>query len=140
MMDFITAPAIVGIIFYGLYKIIELYVRRKERMMWIQLLIQKFEGSIPADEVKRLTDTPLEGVKLSRFTALRWGCLITGLGLGLVIAFIISHAMNYSGSTHLTDMWEFQRHYGVIYGACTLLFAGLGLIISYLIEWKQLKK
>ena len=138
-MDFITAPLIVGIVFFGLYKIIELYVRRKERMMWIQLLIQKFDGNIPEEDAKRLANAPFDGMKVSRYTGLRWGCLLAGLGLGLVLAFTISHCMNYYGTTHLYG-WDFSEFYGPIYGACTLLFAGLGLVISYAIEWKQMKK
>ncbi len=33
--------------------------------------------------------------------------------------------------------WEYRQFVGVVYGGCTLLFGGLGLIISFIIEVKM---
>ena len=49
MMDFITAPLVVGFICLGIYALFELFVRRKERLLimrrsvkeWILLIWEK---------------------------------------------------------------------------------------------------
>ena len=63
------------------------------------------------------------------YSALKFGCLLVGIGLGLLVAFFIHYLFN-----------DFCAHYGriseTIYGACTLLFGGIGLLIAFCIEQK----
>ena len=58
MMDFITAPLVVGFICLGIYALFELFVRRKER------LLPRFS-----------------------FSSLKTGCLLMGIGLGILVGF-----------------------------------------------------
>ena len=84
-MDFITAPLIVGIITLGIYKLFELFACRRERITLIEKLGEKMSQ----------TDLELNGKiclpdfnrpQLS-FGALKGGCLLLGVGLGLLVGF-----------------------------------------------------
>jgi hypothetical protein len=68
---------------------------------------------------------------------LKWGLLLTGAGIGLLIAFILSEyvlipRMNKYGEYHDDDATAF------LYFALIAIGGGLGLIISYRIEKKEL--
>ena len=70
---------------------------------------------------------------LFSFGGLRMGCLMIGLGVGLLVGYGIISATQYS-------YFDGNRPYevtSVVYGACVLLGGGTGLVISYLIEKKQ---
>ena len=102
MMDFITAPLIVGIITLGIYKLFELFACRRERITLIEKLGEKMSQ----------TDLELNGKiclpdfnrpQLS-FGALKGGCLLLGVGLGLLVGFIL--AMSVFLPTISTDSTE----------------------------------
>ena len=116
----LTPPIIVLGIAYAIYKIFELFVRRKERMAMIEKLNISDGAIIPPDITKWFTPpTPASW-------ALRIGLLLTGIGLGLGVAVIMNYHMNLRNSEalHLASM---------------MLFGGLGLLIAYIIEQKQKK-
>lgn len=133
MMDFITIPAVLIIITLGIIKLFELFVCKKERIM----LIEKMgEPQLP----ERLSLPRFYGNSFS-FSALKVGCLLTGMGLGLLIGYLIcsltipdylQHAANHS--------WECRETIGLVYGACVLGFGGIGLIIAFVTELKLNKK
>ncbi|MDR2935976.1 MAG: hypothetical protein LBU80_01350, partial [Rikenellaceae bacterium] len=81
MMDFITIPAVVGIVALGVYKLFELFVRKKERMMIVEKIDFSNSDGKPIDV--NIAGNP------GKFPALRFGCLFAGIGLGLLIAFFI---------------------------------------------------
>ena len=106
-MEELMIVANVAIIFGVVYKLFELFVGKKERMMLIEKL-----------------------------SSLRFGCLMLGLGLGLLAGFFIGLGTcnaypNYQNVYEITSL---------IYGACVLLGGGVGLLVSFLIEWKISKK
>ena len=68
MMDFIMVPAVMTIITLGVYKLFELFVCKKERIMLIEKMDER--GLLPQ------MDTPkLRGSSFS-FSALKIGCLL----------------------------------------------------------------
>ena len=69
MMDFIMVPAVMGIITLGIYKLFELFVRKKERLMIIDKIGDKLTPDILNGKIDFSTDIP----KLS-FSALKFGC------------------------------------------------------------------
>ena len=76
MMDFIMVPAVMTIITLGVYKLFELFVCKKERIMLIEKMDER--GLLPQ------MDTPkLRGSSFS-FSALKIGCLLAGMGLGVI--------------------------------------------------------
>ena len=108
---------------YGIYKLFELFVRRNERMA----IIEKFGvggGTMALPDFSKWFSPPTPSS-----WGLRLGLLITGLGLGLCIAFIMNFYMG---------ILDYQKD--VLCLAMMLLFGGLGLTFAYLIEQKSRKK
>lgn len=69
------------------------------------------------------------------FLSLKFGLLLVGLGLGLLVALFTVRAM--FGSI-MSNVEEGQAV--AIYFGCVFIFGGLGLITSYIIEKKWLDK
>ena len=133
-MDFIMIPTTVGICIYGFYKVIEVLVRRKERILMVDKLSDiKSSGSINFPD--------LQGVGGGRFMALRAGSLLAGLGLGLLIGYIIAYCTipeNF-GAVKDSVYYNYRDMIGIVYGASTLLFGGIGLLCAFIVEWKMKK-
>ena len=128
MLDFIMVPAVMGIITLGIYKLFELFVRKKERLMIIDKIGDKLTPDILNGKIDFSTDIP----KLS-FSALKFGCLFVGLGIGMLVAF----AVHYNFADFVESSYQIR---GAVYGSCVLLFGGLGLLIAFIIELKVSKK
>ncbi len=136
MMDFITVPLTTGIVVLGFYKLIELFARKKERILLVEKLstLQNFEA--PNINLSGLfgENNNLRG----KFMTLRIGSLLVGLGLGLLIGFLIGQlALGHNFNSLNTDIYYRTRNLmSLIYGASTLLFGGLGLITGFIVEHK----
>ena len=128
-MDFIMIPAIIGICTFGLYKLIELFARRRERIM----IIEKTDFS---DSENKSIDVNIGSSE--KFGAIRIGCLFMGIGLGLLIAFILGSSMELSGINETRG--RVTEILGILYGGCVFLFGGIGLIVSFIIEKKYWNK
>ena len=128
MMDFIAVPAVVGIITYGIYSLFELFARRKERLALIEKLgTGNIQGDIKLGKIEFS----------SKFSTLKWACLLMGIGLGLMIGYLIGHGtIPFSGDVN----WRYERLLGVIYGASVLLCGGLGMLVAFLVEFNLSKK
>jgi len=136
MLDFITAPLIVGIVTLGIYRLFELYVRKKERLALIEKAGERIDPSIVQNNYGLLGGSNLTG----KFTSLKVGCLLLGVGVGLLVGFMIGQYY-YGELMNKEDVPYFVREtIGVIYGSSVLLFGGLGLLISFLVEVKLRKK
>ena len=83
MMDFITAPLVVGFICLGIYALFELFVRRKERLLIIEKISERMDI---ADLGKRLS-LPSYSLPRFSFSSLKTGCLLMGIGLGILVGF-----------------------------------------------------
>ena len=124
MMDFIMVPAVIGIITLGIYKLFELFVRKKERLMIIDKIGDKLTPEILSGKIDFSTNIP----KLSS-SALKFGCLFMGLGIGMLVAFAIHYNFaSFVESTYYTR--------STVYGSCVLLFGGIGLIAAFIVELK----
>ena len=132
-MDFITVPLTTGIVFLSFYKVIELFVCRKERMTIIEKIGDKLSTSSLTNELELFN---YGGLHIS-FSALKTGCLLIGIGLGMLIGLLIHiyvASMNDLGtSIGIRNMIE------VAYGAPVLLFGGLGLIVAFIVEMRVKK-
>ena len=122
-MEELMIVANVAIVFGTLYKLFELFVGKKER----QMLIDKLSEN-------SLTEGKFKGLNMSSYyLALRLGCLLLGLGLGILIGYIII-------CNSLSEYWmsdvnrQVRETASIIYGASTLLGGGLGMIVAFLIE------
>jgi hypothetical protein len=136
-MDFITAPFVLGIIFYFTYRIFELFVRKSERISLIEKIGQNNALCFDPLELKNPFNSLFQPPREKSFIGMRIGCLLVGLGLGLLTGLLIVLSIEASLPG---DLWQRQSIYSVAYGASVLFFGGLGLIISYMIENKLSKK
>jgi hypothetical protein len=135
MMDFITIPVVVGIITLGIYKLFELFVRRKERLNIIEKLGDKLDSSFLGEG----QPIPVKFYGRFSFGSLKAACLLIGIGLGLLVGFGISFNSFPVGEV-LSDNYQKDQLMGVIFGASVLFFSGLGLLIAFVIEMKLSKR
>lgn len=120
MMDFIMVPLIVGIVCAGIYRLFELFVRKKERLSIIEKIGDQLDPS--ASDIK--IGLPRLSANFS-FNSLKVGCLLVGIGLGILVGFFLSL------STEAANDYEMRS---AVYGASVLLFGGLGLITAFIFE------
>ncbi len=131
-MNFITVPLVVGMICAGIYGLFDLFVRKQERLRIIDRLGNNPDLSAIGSKMRVSSIIP----KLSiPFSSLRAGCLLVGLGVGLLVGFLLT--------MHITngdfESWRQQRLVETVFGASVLLFGGISLIASFLIEMKLSK-
>jgi len=131
MMEFIFVPLVVWICVSGVYGLFELYARRKERLCIIEKMGDKLDNSLLNGKFNMIN------MSLKSFSSLKIGCLLAGLGLGLLVGLLISTVF-YSYFAGM-DSWRMNRYVEVAFGASVLLFGGIGLLISFVIENKMNK-
>jgi hypothetical protein len=84
------------------------------------IILRKFENDERMAMIEKGLALPQkEGTKVNPASALRWGCLFVGVGLGIFIANMIES---------IKDEAE------ALYPALILIFGGLGLLVSYYIQ------
>lgn len=118
---------VTGIIFLTVYKVFDLFVRRKERMALIEKINLETTGNIDLSKLGGFLNPSSD----NRFTALKWGCLAVGLGAGMLVGFFI-----YVNCPIAQQEWRLRE---MMYGALVLIGGGLGLIIAFIIEMKVRK-
>jgi len=133
-MEFIMAPLIVWICVSGVYGLFELYARRGER----KAIIEKMGDNLDSSHL----DGKFNMLQFSSqsFSSLKTGCLLAGLGLGLLIGLLISTILLSNSYYSGMERWRIENLTGVAYGASVLFFGGIGLLISFVIENKLDKK
>jgi len=100
------AAFVLGVIFAFIVIIIWLDTRKKERMFLLR------QGKDP-----NLVDSKHD--MFSSVNYLKWGIIITGIGMGML-----------SGT--LIGQWMSNRYDG-LYLACLLIFSGIGIVVSFLV-------
>ncbi|MCL2502006.1 MAG: hypothetical protein FWE30_04615 [Bacteroidales bacterium] len=137
-MDF-TAVIIVPAIFYFVYKIFEALIRRRERILMIEKLDFSNLQTLPSAEAFNVLDY----MPNKRFSGLRAGLLLAGMGIGLITAWGLTVALYPTIASLKTglggDFYNFRNMFQAIYLAAPACFGGIGLIISYIIEQKARK-
>lgn len=133
MMDFISIPLVVGIVAAGIYGLFELFARRKERLAIIEKIGDKLDGS--AFEGKLGLPSYMRNFS---FSALKVGCLMAGIGLGLLIGYFINNGMG--NHQNIDHGWAGREITSLVYGASVLLFGGISLLIAFVIEMNIAKK
>ncbi|MDR1055793.1 MAG: hypothetical protein LBL90_08235 [Prevotellaceae bacterium] len=122
---------IVTVIFASFYGIVELFVRKKERLNIIEKLGDKLDPTIIENKFVFPSYNSRGG-----FTTLKIACLLIGLGLGFLIGTQLD--INVISDVHIKGLINELR--GITYTALVLIFGGLGLLISFLIERNSIKK
>ena len=125
MMDFIFVPLVVGVVTLGIF---ELLVCRRERRM----IIDKMDGNALIDYLKFVPMGVRIGAPVSVRPVsggvsgtLKAGCLLLGIGFGLLFAFMLLNWCAYDASYEMRS---------IVYGGSVLCFGGVGLIVSFVVE------
>ena len=130
-MDWIMIPLNFAIVFGGIYKVIELFVHKRERLMLIS-------------KITELKNIDFKGISLyssgGKYTALRIGWLLLGIGLGFLLGFCINMLATYGDYSFRADE-DFVYRYsnrvgGIVYVASVCICGGIGLLMSYRAERK----
>ena len=145
-MDFITIPLVVGMITLGIYKLFELFVRKRERLTIIEKISEKFDTSMFENQVSFSTKV----FNNISFGSLKVGCLLIGVGLGLMVGFFISmFAFGYynllsvsftPGAIDWDKVNQVKEMVGIVYGASVFIFGGIGLLVAFILEMKYTGK
>lgn len=120
-----------AIIFGCIYKVVELFVHKRERL----LLISK---------ITELKNIDFKGINLygngNKYTSLRVGWLLLGVGCGLLLGFCINMLATFGDYSFNADESRMILYTdgvgGIIYVACVCVCGGLGLLMSYRAERK----
>ena len=126
-MDWITAPLICAVVFGCIYKVVELFVHKRERLMLINKLTE-------------ISNVDFKGISLyssgNKFTGLRIGWLMLGVGCGFLFGFFIN--LMATGGQYAYDFDKTWRYHsvvgGIVYVACICICGGIGLLLSYRAE------
>lgn len=124
-------PLNFAIVFGGIYKVIELFVHKRERLMLIS-------------KITELKNIDFKGISLygsgGKYTALRIGWLLLGVGCGFLLGFCINMWATYGDYSFRADE-DFVYRYsnrvgGIVYVASVCICGGIGLLMSYRAERK----
>ena len=126
-MDWFTAPLICAVIFGCIYKVVELFVHKRERLMLINKLTE-------------ISNVDFKGINLynsgNKFTGLRIGWLLLGVGCGFLLGFLIN--MMATEGHYATDYgqagWYHRQVGSIVYVACICICGGIGLLMAYRAE------
>lgn len=129
MFDFIIPLGIMTIIGATMYALFELYARRKERVMMIEKMNFPNEGNIMPPNY-----TPFNLGTGGKFTALKIGLLLMGVGFGLMLAYCMINGVLPESLEESSRDRRYDRE--MIYGASTLFFGGVGMLTAFIIEYK----
>lgn len=137
-MDEIMAMVIVATVAYTIYKLFELFARRKERMA----MIEKLSAGIDPQILKNQFDPiriPVIRDFINNSWAIRIGMLLVGVGFGVMLAAIIDLAV-VPPSEGDRLYYDFRRTIDILYPSSAAIFGGIGLIVAYFIERKDNKR
>lgn len=139
-MSYITGWIVVGIITLGIYKLFELFVGKKERLAIIEKLGDKLDPSMLGNRLSLPlpVGTSFMSSSPTSFSSLKFGCLLLGMGLGLLTGYMIGVTTIPGFFTE--NNWRMNELASLIYGASVLLFGGLGLVIAFIVELKISRK
>jgi len=129
----LTAIIVVPTVMYFVYKFLESLIRKKERMM----LIEKLETLPPQSLQISEAFCSKDFFPNKRFSGLRFGLLLAGIGLGLIVAWALIAIVYVELESNIKLSHQFTDMLSIIFLASPALFGGIGLIISYVIERNQ---
>jgi hypothetical protein len=125
------AVFIVGIVFFSFYKIIELFIKLRERRLMIDKMGQVSPEMLQSN-ISSLQTTQNKIFKSNQFLPLRLGAVAIGIGFGWILGLILKGYMSLFSTYYNSD-----RESALI--ATTALCAGIALLIVYFIERKAVK-
>jgi len=119
---------IVGFVVLGIYKLFELFAKRKERILMIEKLASLAENK-EGNESRLKISLPFvaNGDTDFGFWPLRISLLLIGIGAGFLLAFFI----RFQYPDMSWDLISFANTAGILF------FGGIGLLAAYFIEQRK---
>lgn len=132
--DALMPIMIVGTISYFIYRLFENIIHRRERIKIIEAMGDKLSPELLKSNQGFNFDLNLKG-NFNTPSAIKWGCCLMGIGLGLILAFLICTYTipGFAYSVHQND-YNYEAASSV-FGAFTLFCGGLGLILGTLLQY-----
>jgi hypothetical protein len=112
----------------------ELFAHRKERL----IMIEKFGSGFDPSMVQNKFTFPEKSQPM--FGTLKIACLLLGVGLGLLVGFLVSQSFGLNILMDGNNSYYIRESVGVIYGASVMLFGGFGLLVAFILEMRYTKK
>jgi len=123
---------IVGIVFFSIYKIIELFVKLSERKRMLEKMGQVSPEMLQSN-LNSLQAAQINNFKGNQFLPLRLGAVAIGIGFGWILGLLMKANMyGISGYGY--------RDFDSVSVATTSLCTGIALIIVYFVERKAYKE
>jgi hypothetical protein len=132
-MGDLTGIFIVGFIVLGIYKLFELFVKKRERIMMMEKFSFLYENKELPDTIRI---SPVFSNQSSVSWPLRISLLLIGVGLGCLFAFFTQYALFDINDNN----WKARELEAVVMFSFIAIFGGLGLLAAYLIEAKKERK
>lgn len=128
-MYWLVTPICTITVFWFIYRVFELFVRREERKMLIDKMVQgeKIDiGNFLSPYILRISTGLSQSI--NRNNALRIGLVLLGIGCGLLCGFYINYNLP------LQDYHDYHEISSIVYTASICIFGGAAFIIAYLME------
>ena len=122
----------VGIVFFAIYKTIELFVRQKERRLMIEKMSEISPEALQSN-IASLQIAQKSGLAGYQFFSLRWAALLIGGSIGWPLGLIVNSIMENNNLDMGYDAYQ------LTFVASIAFCAGIALLIVYLIERKAYK-
>ncbi|MDU1905260.1 MAG: DUF6249 domain-containing protein [Dysgonomonas sp.] len=127
MVNDLTPILVTGIVMLAIYRILELFVRRNERMGIIERMKQNPDLKVsPPEWNLSFFNIPPQ----YSFASLRTSLFLIGMGIGLFCGYLLD-ATTFAGNSN-----NFSYTMEIVYLACIAVFGGVGLLIAYFMEIK----
>lgn len=134
MMYALIPMVVIGTVTLGIYKILELFVRRNERLSMIEKL-----SVIDPEILKNGINFPADINSNNSSWPIRFGLLLLGVGLGVIIAIVIDISTAIPINSQGQFVYRSLDSVQILYLSCAAVFGGIGLIVAYFIEKKYNK-
>ena len=136
IMSNLVPILIVGFVILGIYRLVELFARRKERMAIIEKLGEQIKLSGANVDLNLPLFQPSKSMSNSNW-ALKISLLLIGIGIGMLVGYVLEFAATGGDFANYSSNWNFQRNIEVVYFASVAIFGGIGLLAAYFIERKH---
>ena len=123
---------IVGIVFFSIYKIIELFVKLSEHKRMIEKMGQVSPEMLQSN-LNSLQTSQINIFKGNQFLSLRLGAVAIGIGFGWILGLMMKSNMSGVRGYGYEDLDS-------VLIATTALCTGIALIIVYFVERKAYKE
>lgn len=136
----LTPIFIIGFIVLGIYKLVELFVKKKERLT----LIEKLPIFLNQNQEEKNIHLPQISLGIGSnygSWALRISLLLIGIGLGFILSLIIQINCFDTLKEMKTSLgYRYDNLILLINFACITFLGGVGLFVAYIIESVKEKK